>query len=188
MYSQLLSATHIAHIILDRVIHEGDTVLDATCGNGNDTVFLAKKVGPRGHVVALDIQKAAIIETEEKLRRNNLLDRVTLIQSDHSSSEVIKENTFKAIMFNLGYLPGGDHSVTTTKETTEMALITAVSSLLSGGVLTIVSYSGHISGLDEQGAVAQWASKLDRTNHAYMVTEFPKINTNPPLLFVIEKR
>ena len=50
----------------------GETVVDATAGNGHDTIFLSRLVGPSGRVIAFDIDPQARIETEARHRANDL--------------------------------------------------------------------------------------------------------------------
>ncbi len=47
--------------------HENLNFIDATCGNGFDTLFLCRTAGENGHVKAFDIQEQAI-ERTRKLR------------------------------------------------------------------------------------------------------------------------
>ncbi len=48
--------TSIAQSAWQQLIREGMTVVDATCGNGNDAQWLAERIGPQGHLFAFDIQ------------------------------------------------------------------------------------------------------------------------------------
>ena len=94
-----------SHQYIKACVNEGDTVVDATCGNGNDTVFLAQLVGERGRVFGFDIQDAAIENTAGKLEELKLLKRVTLIKDGHENMGNYVNENIKAVMFNLGYLP-----------------------------------------------------------------------------------
>lgn len=102
--TKAVSLTKLAHSIVRRAVRVGDTVVDATAGNGHDTVFLAACTGPSGHIHAIDIQPEAIKSTRSRLESETVVN-VTLHQEDHSkvlkslleSSEVVG-----AIMFNLG--------------------------------------------------------------------------------------
>ncbi|PNY02291.1 rRNA methylase-like protein, partial [Trifolium pratense] len=123
------------------VVQKGDTVIDATCGNGFDTLALLNLVADddshNGYVYALDIQKDALDKTS------------LLLEESLNSNEVrrtIKECSFRLIAFNLGYLPGGDKEIITRSETTLLALEAAKRILILGGLIGTVVYIGHPGG------------------------------------------
>ncbi len=184
-------AVEFSHYLLARQINEGDFVIDATCGNGNDTGFLARLVGEFGRVLALDIQEEAIESTEMELKARGLREQVELRQADHSNllklvdSEKMRP---KAIVFNLGYLPGGDKSIVTEVTNTLPALEDSLELLGNGGVLVVTAYPGHQEGLKERQEIEAWAEKLDYKE--YLVGHYRFINQeeNPPEVFVIQKR
>src|SRR5690625_6407897 len=97
-----------AHQILADNVQPGDTVVDATCGNGNDTLFLSKLVGETGHVYAFDIQEQAINNTKTKMTENQMKN-ATYIHDNHAHlSTYIPKNlkgNIGGAIFNLGYLP-----------------------------------------------------------------------------------
>ena len=149
-----------AHREIAAVLREGDLAIDATAGNGHDTVFLAKLVGETGKVIAFDVQEQAIVSTRERLEAEGLLERVKLVHGSHGSiTEQVKPGSVSAVMFNLGYLPGGDHAVITRTAETLQALEGALGVLKAGGILTIVCYPGHEGGDQESAAVVAWAEK-----------------------------
>ena len=135
---QRISLVNIAHNFIREVLRPGDIAIDATIGNGHDTVFLVEQVSPSGRVFGFDIQKAAIdstwvkvescCRTGERARSNEPLRPkcLTLIQASHADmAELIPTHyhgNISATMFNLGYLPGGDKSIITQIESTVMAL------------------------------------------------------------------
>lgn len=150
-----------AHEAVARVLRPGDTAVDATAGNGHDTVFLAARVGPSGNVLAFDIQRAAIESTRQRLTAAGLAARVELIEDSHARlAEFAGAGEWGAAMFNLGYLPGGDHGVITEPEATLAALEAVPERLRVGGVLTVVGYPGHPGGAGEAAAVTTWAEAL----------------------------
>jgi ubiquinone/menaquinone biosynthesis C-methylase UbiE len=149
-----------AHREIAAVVREGDLVVDATAGNGHDTLFLAKLVGETGSVVAFDVQAQAIASTRERLGAEGLLERVKLVHGSHGTiAEHAAAGNVAAVMFNLGYLPGGDHGVITRTEETLRALDGALGVLRPGGILTIVCYPGHEGGDAESAAVTAWGEK-----------------------------
>ena len=155
-------AVEWSHYFLRGCVTEGDSVVDATAGNGYDTLFLAKLVGEHGEVHAFDVQSAALDSTSERLQEAGVLSRCTLYHRGHEEmSEVLPMGAYAAMIFNLGYLPGGDRSRITRSQTTLEALRQAEELLAPGGVLVVVTYPGHEGGWEEASAVAAHISELE---------------------------
>ena len=119
-------AVHLAHHLLSEVVTPGGTAIDATAGNGYDSLFLARLVGPRGKVYAIDIQADALEKTSRLLLDEGVRERVVLVQASHEQLGEIVNEQVDGVIFNLGYLPGGDHKLVTTGETTVRALNAAL--------------------------------------------------------------
>lgn len=148
-----------------RVLLPGDLAVDATVGNGHDTLFLAECVGPAGKVVGCDIQPLALQQASARLRTAGVLERVELLLMGHEGlagwfAAAAPDARVKAAMFNLGYMPGTDHSVITRAETTIPALESMLKLVGQGGIITVVLYSGHPGGLAETKAVLEWVRAL----------------------------
>jgi hypothetical protein len=148
-----------------RVLLPGDLAVDATVGNGHDTLFLASHVGPGGKVIGCDIQPIALEHASARLRTAGVLERVVLLLLGHEHLALWFERAapdarVKAAMFNLGYMPGTDHSVITRAETTIPALESVLTLMAQGGIITAVLYSGHSGGLAETEAVLNWVRTL----------------------------
>ena len=151
--------TELLHTLFSEHIAPGDLVIDATAGNGFDTVFLAKAVGPSGKVIAIDIQEKAISATRKRLVKAAMSDRASLHLGCHANlKEIADGGAPSAIIFNLGYLPGGDQSVITRAEETLPALGSAVEILRPGGCLAVICYPGHPGGDAEAIAVENFIS------------------------------
>ena len=153
-----------AHSLLSDVVISGDIVIDATVGNGNDTLFLAEKVGSSGKVYGFDIQLKAINNTTSLLEKQKLKEQVVLIQDGHENMLKYVTVPVKAVMFNLGYLPQSEHNIITLPETTIRALEQAVQLLLPGGVITVIVYPGHAGGKREKEEVIKFLRNLDSKN------------------------
>lgn len=140
-----------------------DIVIDATAGNGHDTLFLAQRVGSYGKVYAFDIQKEALVRTEAQLAAAGLTN-VRLIHDDHANManviEPVDRGRVACVMFNLGYLPRGDKTVITQPSSTCAAIEAAARLLLFGGRMTILAYPGHPGGFEEMEAVEQTLARL----------------------------
>jgi SAM-dependent methyltransferase len=159
------SAVIHAHELLRSSVGAGDTVIDATAGNGHDTIFLAQLIAPGGKVFAFDIQPEALAATRRRLEEAGVSpDLFELIPSGHETMEdripPPWHGRVAAIVFNLGYLPGGDKSVITSPVTTIAAMNCATRLLRPGGILVAVLYTGHPGGMDEEAAVKTFASGL----------------------------
>ena len=134
---------------------EGGFAVDATVGNGYDTLFLADRVGKGGRVLGFDVQKMALNNASELIRFAGNLDRVRLILGSHSglSRTLIGYPRVDAAMFNLGYLPRGDHRIVTRPSTTIPAIAAVVEQLAPKGRISILAYRGHPEGPEEYEAV-----------------------------------
>ncbi len=164
-FSLFQSHLDLAHDYWSRIVAEGDTVIDATCGNGHDTVFLSKCcLGSNGgHLYSMDIQEDAILAAKELLGKEvsmELTERVIFINQCHSQfpSQV---RSAKLIVYNLGYLPGGDKSITTSVNSTVKSLKAALELLEPGGAISITCYPGHEEGKREEEQLLEFVSRLD---------------------------
>lgn len=181
--------TEAAHQEVKQHLRRGSIGIDATCGNGYDTLFLAKHVSVSGHVYAFDLQQKAV-ENTKKLLLTNDIHHVTIFQTsheemlDHIPSE--KRSTIRAIMFNLGYLPGGDKTLTTEQETTITALDQSLKLLHSEGILSIMIYPDHPGGQEEKVAVLSWLENLQ--HRSYLIRQVaPAENKGPHLVLITER-
>ncbi|MFD1886105.1 class I SAM-dependent methyltransferase [Paenibacillus wenxiniae] len=144
----------------------GAIAIDATAGTGADTLMLARAAGGKGQIYSFDIQQAALDSTMERLSRHGHESLATVIpilashdrMQDHIPVKL--HGKLQAIMFNLGYLPTGDHSIITTPHSTLPALNAALDLLSPRGILTIVLYPGHAGGAEEAEQVQEWAAAL----------------------------
>ena len=175
-----------SHDIIKSVVTPGDSVIDATAGNGNDTAFLAGLVGTSGRVYSFDIQQKALDKTKAKLECINLLDRVTLIHDGHENMDLYVKERVKAVMFNLGYLPGGDHSIGTKGRTTIEALEKAMGLIADDGIITVVIYYGGDSGFEEKNQVMDYLKTIDCKRFTVMMSNFINQVNCPPILICIE--
>jgi predicted methyltransferase len=185
------SLLHQAHALLRTRLKNGDFAIDATVGNGHDTVFLAQQVASSGWVYGFDIQKAALTATYQRLAAANLAAQVQLVHSGHQfmNTHILAHHHggIKAIMFNLGYLPQGDKAIISQADTTLIALNAAKHLLCTSGILTILAYPGHQGGDIETAQVAQWCEQLPTQEFALTVINSSHDKPSAPRLFVVEK-
>jgi precorrin-6B methylase 2 len=186
--------TEIVHLKLRQALRPGDTVIDATAGNGHDTLALAELVGISGKVVAIDRQSAAIKTTRTRLEKSGQLAQCELIQRDHAEalSDLLADNQGRvaAITFNLGYLPGGEKQLTTRPESTLPGLDAAEQMIRPGGILLVTAYRGHPGGKDEAIQVENWMKALP-INNWHIKAEEPPLRDPirvPPILWIAERK
>lgn len=184
----LRSARWIASDVLHQVVQVGDTVIDATLGNGHDTVMLAELVGESGHVIGFDIQPDAVERTAARLQENGLLNRCELHAEGHQHIADRVHTPVKAAVFNLGWLPGGNKSITTLWETTQVAISSALSMLVKGGVCTVCAYPGHDEGDRERFALMDWLATLRPQEYNVLHHCFLNAGPGAPECFVIQKQ
>ena len=168
-------------------LREGDTAVDFTMGNGHDTEFLSKTVGEHGHVYAFDVQQQAVDSTARNLVAAGCPENYTLILDSHHNVKNYVQGPIRAGMFNLGYLPGSDKSVTTMRVTTMPAIEAAIDLLDHGGVLLVAVYPGHAEGDAEGKMVCDYFATLDR--HVICCTMIRILNSpSSPFFIVVEKK
>ena len=161
--------------------------VDATAGNGHDTLFLAASTQPDCRIWALDIQAQALEKTKARLKEAQLEAKVTLCRHSHAELlEVIPEAP-DCIVFNLGYLPGGDHTMTTQAATTLPALEQALQLLRPGGWCSVMVYPGHEAGKIERQLLFKWASSLERVKASASHWHMLNHQEGAPELLLLEK-
>jgi len=187
--TNLMQGVTYSHFLLNRHIAEGDTVIDATAGNGKDTVFLAELVGNKGRVYAFDIQKIAITHTRELLEDKKLAGRVKLIQENHENMiNCIDAKEVEGIIFNLGFLPGGSKDIITKTDTTLSALKDGLKILSDGGLIVIVIYTEHPGGREEKKAILDFCKELNYKKYNVLRYNFINQQSSPAQVLAIKKR
>ena len=172
----------MAHDFLAQVITQEDIVVDATMGNGHDTLFLAKLAK---QVYAFDIQEQALEKTSQRLQEAGLTNAELILQGHETVDQFVRE--VKAAIFNLGYLPSADKSIITQPQTTIESLDKLCQMLIKGGRIAIMIYYGHEGGDIERDSVMDFVSQLPQQE--YTATIYRTLNqiNNPPFLVMIEK-
>ena len=188
MRYELRSARFLAADILRHAVLPGDFVIDATMGNGGDTLLLCELVGEDGRVYAFDVQEQAVENTRARLRAAGMADRARLYCLGHEHLQKIVREPVSAAVFNLGWLPGGDHGVTTRWETTEAAVRQALALLRPLGVLVICAYPGHAEGSREKEALIQFLSSLKPQEFNVLRHQFLNAGPGAPECFAVQKQ
>lgn len=164
----MFRATDIAHLFVRQCLRVGDWAIDATMGNGNDTLFLSQLVGATGLVLAFDPQAAAHQATRQLFQAERQShEHVHLVEAGHESMAEYfalgHGKELRCVMFNLGYLPGGDKHFITKPQTTIQALQVATPRIAAGGILTLVCYPGHDGGAEESAAALDYCRQLPQS-------------------------
>ena len=168
-------------------LKKGGNAVDFTMGNGHDTLWLSREIGQDGRVWAFDIQEQALRSTADLLRRENAPDNVTLIHDSHANVLSYVKEPICVGVFNLGYLPGGDKSVTTLRPSTLEAVKGGLELLDSDGALLIAVYPGHEEGTKEGEMLQEYLSTLSRFR--ICASCFRIINSpTSPFFFLCEKK
>lgn len=176
-----------AHFMRDHV-EKGDICIDATAGKGNDTALLCELVGETGKVIAFDIQEDAVKATKERLETLGYADCAEVLLKSHTEmGQYADENSVSCIVFNFGYLPGGDHSLATKKETSIAAIETGLTLLKKEGLMSLCIYSGGDSGFEERDALLSYLKTLDTKKYLVIASEYYNRPNNPPMPVLIIK-
>lgn len=181
------NALGITHRYMKQVIRRGDHVIDATAGNGHDTLFLAQLVGESGHVTAFDIQSQALENTKKRLEQAGADRQVTLILDGHQNMKQYVKGPVKAVTFNFGYLPGGDHGICTHADTSIAAILSALDLISEDGMVLLGIYYGGDSGFEEKDGLMEFLKTLDPHEYSVLCHDFINYPNCPPLAVRIIK-
>lgn len=207
-----MTITDWVHRQLQEYVQNAECCVDATAGKGKDTLFLCENMPRQGKVIAFDIQKEALDQAEELLQKNSypvrtyhiedggqdwkarlILEdtqdwkaRLILDGHEHMEHYILPESV-DVMMFNLGYLPGGDHALATQSATTIAAIEQGLSLLKCGGIMSICIYSGGDSGFTERDEVLVYLKMLDARQYTVIVSNFYNKPNNPPIPVLIRR-
>lgn len=184
-----LNSLGLTHAFMAGHIRPGDVCVDATAGKGRDTLFLCRLVGEEGRVLAMDIQPDAVAQTEALLRTEGVSHIARVVQDCHSHlGDYAQPETVDGIMFNFGWLPGGDHSVFSTPDTSIAAVKAGLELLRPGGVMSLCIYHGRDNGTAERDALLAFLSTVDNRRYTVMVTEFANRTGDIPIpVFIVKE-
>ncbi len=177
-----MNTLSLVHDVLTRYIKPGYTIIDATAGNGKDTLFLCGLAGKEGKVTAFDIQEQAVENTKARLAEHGWSDNTEVILDSHANMEQYAEaESVDCIVFNLGWLPGGDHSIFTHADSTIQAVEAGLRLLKKGGLMCVSMYYGGASGYEERDALMEYWKTIDSNQYTVLVTQFANRAGDPPI-------
>jgi SAM-dependent methyltransferase len=185
-----------SHEIVGPRLRGGDVVVDATAGNGHDTLVLAERVLPGGRVFSFDLQADAVEQTRRAVVAHvpgyAMPDEVTLFHAGHERMAELLPVEFRgrlrAVMFNLGYLPGGDKTIITKEPTSLAAIRMALDWLAEDGVLTVVIYPGHEGGRQEAGSVESLLGALPSMEFEAQRLGYLNFRPTTPFCIAVRRR
>lgn len=183
------NALEIVRRMVASRVKPGDFCIDATAGNGYDTAFLCDLVGPEGKVLAFDIQERAVAATRKLAEENGFSGRVETVLASHSEMDRYAEpESASCILFNFGWLPGGDHDMVTRAETSIPAIQKSLEILRPGGLLSLCIYYGRNNGFAERDAILDYLSGIDFCVYTVIRYDFLNRPNNPPFpIFVFKE-
>lgn len=180
--------TEWCHHFIELQVRPGDHCIDATMGNGHDTELLCRLVGAGGQVLAFDIQKTALWNTAKRLQESGAPDNYRLILDSHSHMEQYADaDSISCIVFNFGYLPGGDHALATRPDTSIAAIEQGLRLLKKGGLMSLCIYSGKDSGFEERDALLAFLKELDPKKYLVVLSSYYNRPNDPPVPVLVRK-
>ncbi|MFZ7133998.1 MAG: class I SAM-dependent methyltransferase [Eubacteriales bacterium] len=181
---RIFNITKIVQEYVSNSVKPGDCVIDATAGNGNDTCFLAERVGNHGQVYAFDILDEAISNTHANLQAKGLMERVKLIKDSHEKIDKYVGEPISCAMFNLGYLPKSTNNTVTKGLSTVAALNSCIHLLKKRGIITLCIYISHPGGKDEEKLLEEYVIALPKNK--FKVLKYYTFNdAQAPYIYII---
>ena len=176
------NALKLSHEYLKKHINNDDICVDATMGRGRDTLLLCNLAR---EVYAFDIQEEALSSTKRLLEENGITNAHLILDSHHNLKSYVK--SAKCVVFNLGFLPGGNHSIFSHSDTSIKAIEAALDIIPPDGFVSICSYYGGDTGFEERDNLLAFLAGLDSKKYTVMLHSFYNRKGCPPLFIVIEK-
>lgn len=181
-----LNTLSMIHAFLERHVRPGALCIDATAGKGRDTALLCRLTGPKGRVLAFDVQEAAVSQTRALLAAEGL--HADVILDSHANMERYAEpETVDCVVFNFGRLPGGDPHIFTRADSSVAAIRAGLRLLRPGGIMAIALYYGKENGYDEKAAVLDYLKTLDDRTYSVLCCDWANRRNDPPMPILIWK-
>lgn len=180
--------TYWCHEIIKSQVPEGGSYIDATMGNGNDTLMLCRLAGRAGRVLAFDIQEEALLATDRLLTEHGVRGRARLILDGHEHmDQYAQSQSADAVCFNFGYLPGGSHKIATSPATSVEAIRKGLDILKYGGMMSLCIYSGGDTGFAEKELILAFLGELPSQEYTVIINEYYNRKNCPPVPVFIFK-
>ena len=188
MANDFRSARFWAREMIQEAMFEGARAIDATMGNGHDTLWMCELAGETGRVYAFDVQAEAVERTRRRLEEAGVSERAELFCAGHERMGEFVHESVDAVVFNLGWLPGAEHGVTTHTDTTIRAVNAALELLKEDGLMTVCIYPGHDEGTRELNALLEWGAALDDKRYDVLLKTYLNQPNDPPRMMAVKKK
>lgn len=187
--SRQWNALGVSHRFIKQHLPKGGFAIDATAGNGGDTLMLCEMVGTEGRVLAMDIQQQAVENTQKLLTESGWASVARVVQDSHARMEQYAQpESADCVVFNFGWLPGGDHNIFTRKESSLEAIEQGLTCLKPGGIMSLCVYYGRNNGYEERDAILAYVRGLDHRHYTVMVVDFANRINDPPIpVFIVKE-
>ncbi len=167
---------------IDLFAESNTNIIDATCGNGNDSLYLASKY-PSSKIVGFDIQEQAINNSIEKCSAHT---NTKFVLDSHANVDKYVTDNVSLAIFNLGYLPRADRNITTKADSTILCIEKILKMLNPGGAIILTMYRGETNVL-ETAEVLKFVKTINKD--FYIVSMYDLINLNGnPFNVIIERK
>lgn len=175
----------ILQLAKDRLMQNANpcgVYIDFTMGRGRDTLFLCS-IAPDGRVLAFDIQPSALEQTAALLKEHNVLN-AELILDSHDNFPKYYSGEIDGGLFNLGFLPGGDKSITTKRGSTLSAVKSAMAALKRGGAIGVAVYPGHEEGRLEGEQLQRYFETIDKKLYDIFIYRLLNVPDSPYMMMI----
>ena len=157
-----------------------------SAGRGRDTLLLCQLAGETGKVLAFDIQIDAVVSTRKLLEENSVPTKSYVFLESHTNMDLYAEpQTVDAIVFNFGWLPGGDHTFHTETQTSLDAIQKGLNLLKPGGIMSLSLYYGKETGFAETDAILKYLETVDHQEYTVVTSSFTNRPNCPPIAVCI---
>lgn len=173
----------LSHYLIENRVENNIRACDMTAGNGKDSKFILDNKNPK-ILYAFDIQKLSQERCEKLIGQR---ENFKFILDDHKNIEKYIEEKIDLFIYNLGFLPKGDKSITTNYKSVIESLKSCLNLLNENGLILITFYPGHEEGKNEEKYVGEFLKNLDQKTFQVIKYNFYNQINNPPFLISIRK-
>ena len=176
-----MRVTDLVKIIIDQK-KDIKIAVDMTVGKGNDSKYILETTGVE-RLYGFDIQKEAEDAAKKLIGEDERF--VFHLESHEKIDNYIKEG-LDLVVYNLGYLPGGDKEITTNYKSTIKSLEKTLGLMNPDGLIIITIYPGHPAGKLESERIEKFLNNLDSKKYAVMKLAYQNRPNNPPYVMVVK--
>ena len=110
-----------------------------------------------------------------------------LFQTSHANMKQLVSGPVRCVVFNFGWLPGGDHNICTRTQSSLSAIEQGLELLEEGGIMSLSIYYGKNNGFEERDAILEYLKQLDIRTYSVLVSQFYNRPNCPPISATIFK-